>query len=793
MSYAEYLARKKPRMPDAGFDPPALRAAAGLRDYQQQVVDRMLRQGRGCVFADCGAGKTRIELEWARSVAEHTGRPVLVLTPLAVGRQMRAEAAEMGIRICRQGESPCEHLETEPIPVDGTEYATELRCLRCGRPTASNPPAMVQIANYQRLHHFDPGDYAGIVLDESSILKDLRGATREALTEWAAQVPFRLAATATPAPNDIMELLTHAEWLGVMTVQEAQGTWMVNDASTAGHSWRLKGHAVADFWRWVRTWASIFRRPSDLGCPDPPGYDPPPYRVEKHFFDGALIDESGRLFAHGGLAELRRARKLSLPETVQRIAALVAAGSERFDCLDCGAGVRADDDGCCTTCGADCVVTQESWVIWCELNVEADALAKAITGAVNLHGSLSDDAKEAALEGFVSGEHRVLITKPGIAGHGMNWQHCARMAWCGMGYSYERVYQAVRRCWRHGQAREVVVHVVGDRSAEHAWRVVQSKETEAMQLYDSAEAMRRSDARASIGFPDSMQRRESGDGWRIMEGDSVETVTTIDDASIGLSVFSPPFPGMYVYSDHPADMGNVQSIDEMVEGFGHLAERMLPKMIPGRSCLIHITQATAQKLRDGYIGLRDFRGPLIAEMVRRGWIHYGEICIDKNPQVKAVRTKDRGLMFVSLDRDAADMHVAMADMLLQFRAPGDNPEPVKPECTREEWIRWARPIWTGSDADDDGIRETDTLNAAIGREASDERHICPLQLGLIRRAVRLWSNRGDLVYSPFAGIGSEGVVAVSLGRRFAGGELKPSYYAAAVEHVRAAAAQGMFW
>ena len=150
-------------------------------------------------------------------------------------------------------------------------------------------------------------------------------------------------------------------------------------------------------------------------------------------------------------------------------------------------------------------------------------------------------------------------------------------------------------------------------------------------------------------------------------------------------------------------------------------------------------------------------------------------------------------MFATLDSDAADMHVAMADMILHFRAPGDNPEAVKPECSREEWIRWARPVWMGGDDADDGIVETDTLNAAIGRQASDERHICPLQLGLIRRAVRLWSNRGDLVYSPFAGIGSEGVVAVQLGRRFVGGELKPSYFTAAVEHVRAASAQGRLW
>ena len=449
-----------------------------------------------------------------------------------------------------------------------------------------------------------------------------------------------------------------------------------------------------------------------------------------------------------------------MPETVRRIAELVAAEPV------------------------------EPWVIWCELNAEAEALANMIPGAVNLHGSMPESDKEAALIDFTDGCIGTLITKPGIAGHGMNWQHCARMAWCGMGYSYERVYQAIRRCWRHGQQREVVVHVVGDRSAEHAFRVVQQKEEVAMQIYDSAEAMGRVEAPKD---KQSLAVEESGDGWRIIEGDSVETVETIDDASIGLSVFSPPFPGMYIYSDDPADMGNVRSVEDMVEGFGHLMRRQLPKMIPGRSCLIHIAQGVARKLYDNYIGIRDFRGPIVKMMTDAGWIHYGEIAIDKNPQIKAVRTKDMGLLFATLRRDAANMHVAAADMLLHFRAPGDNPEPVRPEVTEAEWIRWARPIWPAIDQVDDGIRETDTLNSTVGREASDERHICPLQLGLIRRTVRLWSNRGDLVYSPFAGIGSEGVVAVGLGRRFVGGELKPSYFNAAVEHVRAAAAQGRLW
>ena len=285
-----------------------------------------------------------------------------------------------------------------------------------------------------------PQDYAGIVLDESSILKDLTGATRQALTEWVAKVPFRLAATATPAPNDLIELLSHAEWLGIMPWRTSAAMWMINDGKDIVEGWRLKGHAAADFWRWVRTWASIFRRPSDLGCPDPAGYDPPDYRTIEHFFDGALIGEADRLFAHGGLSELRRARKLSMSETVRRIAELVAAEPV------------------------------EPWVIWCELNAEAEALANTIPGSVNLHGSMPEADKEAALIDFTDGCIGALVTK---AGHRRARHELAALLEDGVVrhglFSYERVYQAIRRCWRHGQQREVVVHVVGDRSAEHAF------------------------------------------------------------------------------------------------------------------------------------------------------------------------------------------------------------------------------------------------------------------------------------------------------------------------------------
>lgn len=296
-----------------------------------------------------------------------------------------------------------------------------------------------------------------------------------------------------------------------------------------------------------------------------------------------------------------------------------------------------------------------------------------------------------------------------------------------------------------------------------------------------------------------MQRE--GDRWRLMLGDCVERVRVVDDETVGLSVFSPPFPGMYVYSDSPRDMGNARDIGELIDHYRFLIPELLRVTMPGRSCCVHLCQTISVKYLDGFSGIRDFRGAVITAMEDAGWIYYGEVCIDKDPQVKAIRTKDQGLLFKSLATDSARMHMALADYLLQFRKPGDNPEPIRagisqrygnPDgwITADEWIEWAAPVWyRAGEGYPGGIRETDVLNAAVAREDRDERHIAPLQLGVIERTVKLWSNPGDLVLSPFAGIGSEGYVALKHGRRFVGVELKRSYFDTACRNLEAAEGQ----
>jgi hypothetical protein len=271
----------------------------------------------------------------------------------------------------------------------------------------------------------------------------------------------------------------------------------------------------------------------------------------------------------------------------------------------------------------------------------------------------------------------------------------------------------------------------------------------------------------------------TGSGWTAMLGDSCERLGELADESVDLSIYSPPFASLFTYSPSDRDLGNSRDRGEFFEHYGYIIAEMLRLTKPGRLSVVHCQQLATQKGRDGAIGLSDFRGEIIRAHVEAGWIFHGEVTIDKDPQAQAIRTKATSLMFVTLNKDSAMSRPAMADYLLMFRKPGDNAVAIKPECDNETWIEWARPCWFE-------IRETNTLNTVVAKADQDERHICPLQLDLIERVIRLWSNRGETVLTPFLGIGSEVYTAVKLGRVGIGCELKPSYWRAAVDNIRAA-------
>lgn len=425
--YSEFIDRKLTRVPPTGIPHAGtVRLPDALFDFQRVLVTWALRRGRAAIFADTGLGKTRMQLAWADAVHRETGHDVLILAPLAVAAQTVEEGREIGVAVnqCRDG---------------------------------ADVVAGITITNYERLHRFDTSRFGAVVLDESSVIKHHTSKTLAMLLGAFDQTPFKLCATATPAPNDWTELGTHAEFMGICTQVEMLSEYFVHDGGDT-QTWRLKGHAREHFWRWVASWSALVRKPSDLGFDDT-RYNLPPLRVSQHTTKTDAEPEAGMLFAleASTLSERRKARRASLEARVHACAEMV--NSDR-----------------------------QPWVVWCDLNDEGDALRAAIPDAVEIRGSDDSDVKEQRLIDFASGRIRVLITKPSIAGFGLNWQHCARMAFVGVTDSWESYYQAVRRCWRFGQKREVEVHIFASDLEGAIVSNLQRKERDAKAMADSLSA-----------------------------------------------------------------------------------------------------------------------------------------------------------------------------------------------------------------------------------------------------------------------------------------------------------------
>jgi len=728
--YEQFVRSKLVRRPDAG---PGMNGPIHemLFPFQSDIVSWALRRGRAAIFADCGLGKTFMELEWLR----HIEGTRMILAPLAVAPQIQKEALRIGMNVRHVHE----HSEIE---VGG-----------------------VNVTNYDRLHKFDLSDMTALVLDESSILKNMNGKTRNMLIDVAAHIPYRLACTATPAPNDHTELGNHAEFLGIMSAVEMLATFYVHDSGDV-HKWRLRGHATTEYWKWMASWAVMLRKPSDLGYDDD-GFDLPPLRIEQLVVPGEHIsDEVLALFPLEAqtLPERRAARRMSISQRVGAAAKIVATKPD------------------------------EPWVVWCDLNAESDALTRAIDGAREVRGSQTEADKESALNAFSDQSARVLVTKPKIAGHGLNWQHCANQVFVGLSDSWEAWYQAVRRCWRFGQDRPVNVYVVTASTEGAVVRNIQAKEARAVELFDGIVQHARTsimeelhtDARVEMEYE---RETETGEGWRMELGDCVELLAQEPDDSIDFSVYSPPFADLYTYSDSPRDLGNSKGQDTFMEHFDFVARELLRVIKPGRLMSVHCMNLPSSKVRDGVIGLKDFRGDLIRIFQSTGFIYHAETVIWKNPVTAMQRTKALGLLYKQIRKDSAMSRMGIPDYVITFRKPGTNANPIthtRSDFTLDQWQEWASPVW-------DNINQSDTLNKYLAREVNDDKHIAPLQLEVIRRLIRLWSNPGDVVLSPFAGIGSEGVVALQDGRAFLGMELKRKYWEHSVHNLRESVAQhGIF-
>ena len=731
MDYETFVKQKRRVEVATGHSPSDLNEH--LFDFQHAIVTWAVRRGRAAIFADTGLGKTLMQLSWADEVASHTGGIVLILAPLAVSEQTIEQGSTFGIEVRR-------------VPNGGTP----------------DSPG-VWITNYERMDHIDFESLHGLVLDESSILKSHDGKTRQRIINAAQRIPYRLSCTATPSPNDFEELGNQCEFLGVMTRTEMLATYFVNDTGDTG-TWILKGWGQSRFWEWMGSWAVVLRNPSDIGFDGSRYILPAPEYIE-HVVE---TEQSGDLFAKPAqtLAERRKAQRDSIEARCKALADVVNSDQS------------------------------EPWLIWCHLNDEAEMLQQLIPGSVNVQGSDKPEDKASRMMDFSHGNLRVLISKPKICGFGMNWQHCARMAFVGLDDSFEKFYQAVRRCYRFGQKRNVLVHLF---TAENEGQILQNLKRKELQHHEMSEKMiehmkdiMNTELQGQVNIVDEYSEdTHAGQGYTVHLGDCVKWARRMDDNSIDYSVFSPPFADLFVYSNSDHDMGNCKDDGEFVAQFRFLVAELFRVLKPGRNVSFHCMNLPTTKMRQGFIGIRDFRGDLIRVFQDAGFVYHSEVCIWKDPVVAMQRTKALGLLHKTIRENSTMTRMGLPDYVVTMRKPGDCEERVTHDGVNDLpvdlWQKYASPVWFDID-------QGRTLNKMPARDENDQKHMCPLQLDVIERCIHLWTNKGDLVFSPFTGIGSEGYTAVRMGRRFVGTELKPQYWKLACQNIEDACSEqkGLF-
>jgi len=722
--YNEFLESKTTLNNQYGIDIDIAAINTKLFPFQKDIVQWALKLGKSAIFAACGLGKTPMQLEWAYQVHKKTGEDIIILAPLAVTNQTKLEGGkfDIDVNICRS------QFDVKPG---------------------------INITNYEMLDNFQIDKFIGVILDESSILKNLLGKFRTSLIDRFSDTPFKLCCTATPSPNDYTELGNHAEFLNQCRYNEMLAQYFINDSART-NTWRLKNHAIRPFWEWVASWAACLNKPSDLGYDDI-GFELPALNWLESIVQVDISGfHQGTLFANTNISSTNLFKNLR--ETIQprakRIAEII--------------------DG-----------SQDYWLVWVNTNYEADVLKKALPQAIELRGSESVAEKERKLIGFTNGDFKIFITKPSIAGFGMNWQHCHNMAFVGINYSFEQSYQAIRRCWRYQQQQPVNVHVILAETEIGILNSVKKKAEAHQEMEKQMIELAKFEPKQKKLMPKRKPQVHNGKNWRLIEGDSVTEIKNIETEFIDFSIFSPPFSSIFVYSDNLEDMGNSVSDQQFFKHFSFLVPELLRITKAGRLCAVHCSVLPQFKFKDGEIGLKDFRGDLIRLFIQNGWIFHSEVCIWKCPVTEMTRTKALGLLHKQIKKDSSMCRQGLPDYLIVFRKPGENKEPIRhtpEEYPVDEWQKIASPVWMD-------IKQINTLNTKFAKGDLDEKHICPLQLDVIDRALKLWSNPGDLVFSPFAGIGSEGYQSLKRGRRFLGIELKHDYAREAIRYLTEAESQ----
>lgn len=715
--YYELLEQKKQSRIESGFNVSDDELSVHLFPFQKYCVKRALAVGRFAMFEDCGLGKTIQQLEWSQRVAEHTNRPIIILAPLAVVGQTIQEGVKFGYKVNEIN--------------DNTEIVGN----------------GIYITNYDNMDNVDADAFVGVVLDESSILKNFTGKTRTELINKFMNTPYKLCCTATPSPNDTTELCNHAEFLNVMSRSEMLAMYFVHDGGSTS-DWRLKGHAKEPFWDFVSTWAVMLNKPSDISFEDT-GYVLPNLNIMEEIVETPKRD-NGKLFNDTSVnatdfhKELRATCQLRLDRVVDIV------------------NSKPDDN----------------FIIWIGHDDEGKYLRERIPDAVEVKGSDKKEYKKEKLLGFGRGDFRILITKLKIAQFGLNYQNCHNQIYASLDFSFEATYQGIRRSYRFGQTDEVNIYIV---IADTMGNVKESFEKKQSAFIEMQSAMTKAMCR-NINNQIKLSKMEISNRYQsdkcdIRMGDCVQLIQDVPDESIGFSIFSPPFAELYTYSDKLEDMGNSKDYNEFFEAFKYLVKELYRVLWGGRNIAVHCMDLPIQKSKEGYIGLRDFSGMILQAFQEVGFIYHSRVTIWKNPVTEMQRTKALGLLHKQLGKDSAMSRVGIPDYLMVFRKPGEHKHPVKCTIDVDTWQKWASPVWMDIDY-------SNTLNGHVARNDNDEKHICPLQLETIERAIRLWSNEGDTILTPFMGIGSEVYTAIKTGRKGVGFELKDSYFDVAVGNIK---------
>lgn len=737
-----------------------------LFDYQKFIVKLCLQKKKFGVFADAGLGKTMIFLELIKLLSKKLEKKILILSPLMIIEQTLKEQSKW-------------YPNSEPII-----HCSSLDGFVIGKDK-------IGITNYDKFRkpYNLSSEVDMVILDESSILKNYTGVIKTNLINSFKGIQYKFCFSATPAPNDRLEYGSHASFLEyVPTENEFKSMFFVNREG----EWYLRGHSEGTFLMFLSSMSLYMKSPKEFGFDDNLK-DLPPVEIKtlkvdltKEQIDLLSIynkESQRQLFLNNPTSMTQRTKFNQISKGF-----ILENGKikERFKTNKLKTIKELIENN-----------IEKSVLIWTVYDEEGDLIERElsqITTAFNLKGSVIESNRYKYINAFLNGELKVLISKPRLLGFGLNLQICSLMIFSGLNDSWEQTYQAIKRAYRYGNKNKLLVYFIYTEAEKlildnvFAKKETFEEDTNKMQnqYKENYIEILENKTETNISKTDTKINIKKGKDYTLINGDSIIVMDKLKENSIDLAVFSPPFSSLFSYSNSENDMGNnkTQRINNSLkindDGF-HLQLKFFIKalkrvMKEGHIVCVHCQNLTVAKERLGYIGLRDFRGDLISMFVDLGFIYFSEIVIAKNPQSIAIKNHIKGLLFITKNDDGRALQPCFNDFILIFRKPGEYKDKVKVDITNEEWIKFACGVWND-------IKETDVLSVNNTKATMDEKHVCPLQLEVIRRLIRMYSNKGELILDPFSGIGSTGFISLEQDRKYLGIELKKEYYKTSINNL----------